>query len=1543
MSFLLAEHLLLSADFDSMLKILLTRGLGEVDGQKASAFVFDPADRRLKLLVGIPRIDSFEMEEGTGIAGQMLDRKKPDVWLAEGEDLADYRRAPGIPSDSSRTLFAILCVRIRLLGEACVVLCFDFLRQGDEMEKLSSDRKIAVQNVFSNKEIQAVREVLVRAWIQKAHFEIQEAGLLPNELRKRAAEFVTEFEVSLADKCEKPQALEIQLVDHRRDVIHTFVATDLPVGFESIAYHPLSSNDIQADMIRNRQPEMIAGFDKKRFNKQIFDELGQKKLTRLWIPLIPFHLSIPALKPRAHWETEVKNRIEWQPGEQNGAFISRVARWKQDPPPKGSAFGTFSISYSRKDSDEIDLSPFTDEMAYFCIQKAWELTERLYPAVLSGAVERIGRLSFSVGAAERMSLFKRECATVHCKKLVYPSSGVWRFAEPEKCTTSIASEPLVYEDAPLGAKPPPEIELIRKTTIKLAKNALSRAEDFYNKAMEVFELHDTSQYPDLLGTEKEDQVIEIICEDARREVGAEAARFYTFDMLSDETLFEKEVQLQYVTTYSAGLDEAQSAFSEELKSREQNFVENAASKTSIPPPVYCPTELPEYSAAVFPLKLADQSRGGLVLSFSKGEDLSENRKKEMEGRASRWIQRLSMHRLILSDRFSKIMANIRQEIGRARKDASSLNDFLENALKSTCAEFKAHGGMITVHSVPRASLRSRDNEKSAGHLIQGPGQLKRLVCWDKVNDSANAQWEVVQFEPIDRDVEGPCKEAVTDNRVVLWKTRSDEKYGEHAQKIAQELFKKNLEPAARWMEGLAQEEASMMTVPVFLREGRIKYQIALKVALRGAHVLRHAHEQQLLELGAYLGESVAAIIEREQKDIRDKYEKMAKNRSRKLADGKDQDALVGALFTGLGRDHLAEHAVLWVVGQQNDEIIARSWRGRGFSEDKLSPVQKRSEHPWFSKFATSPQNSDETNKWETLATDFHLWTIDLEDAASRSDYCRISKRSTDCRWMVTLPIIDAQHRFFGLMDLFCKTPLRPEEFSVVEEQFYRLSIEFTSAMERIRHQQLTRLELDLHAKTADLLRDYKTGEVHRTLVKELCKHMQCGHCDMFLKRTEKTILAATTRQPEILSREERYASFVPFNDDVAGDRIEAFDPLAQAMIHGRPIIRHKIDGDNRAQEGLSPELEKRLGDDLFSERLIVPILDADPQSSQIVGMLHFSEKKKHQGNKGRLKMSCAFSSEDLLEARPLARTLEPILRLVRVIDDHGVHVNAMVHSLGQPLQSLRFVQNDLIRLACYNRASTSDNELKEAKINLDADYKQVDNARERLEFLGRLYRPDSSPHFELTSLFSLVEEMVQIAQRRFGKVKFRIHTTSLPQLPLAKDWMSQAITNLLDNAAKYSFDRKTVLVTLKKKTTGRHSAHPRETILISVKNLGVGIPPQDTEHIFEPYFRSRVKDRKGIRPGSGLGLSIVKEAVNIHQGKIWRVRSEPLGQKGSELPAAEDIEYVQSYAGDVLPAAEMSNSIEDIPHLTTFTIELDRSKLEKLFSHQKKKKGGAND
>jgi len=109
------------------------------------------------------------------------------------------------------------------------------------------------------------------------------------------------------------------------------------------------------------------------------------------------------------------------------------------------------------------------------------------------------------------------------------------------------------------------------------------------------------------------------------------------------------------------------------------------------------------------------------------------------------------------------------------------------------------------------------------------------------------------------------------------------------------------------------------------------------------------------------------------------------------------------------------------------------------------------------------------------------------------------------------------------------------------------------------------------------------------------------------------------------------------------------------------------------------------------------------------------------------------------------------------------------------------------------------------------------------------------------------------------EVKLKIE----PDLPLIKadpDMLELALRNIVDNAVKYSENRKEVEIKVEK--------HDKNKIRMIISDRGIGIPSNKRKAIFRRFYRIKPKDREPVG-GAGVGLSLVREIVHRHRGRVW--------------------------------------------------------------------------
>ena len=144
---------------------------------------------------------------------------------------------------------------------------------------------------------------------------------------------------------------------------------------------------------------------------------------------------------------------------------------------------------------------------------------------------------------------------------------------------------------------------------------------------------------------------------------------------------------------------------------------------------------------------------------------------------------------------------------------------------------------------------------------------------------------------------------------------------------------------------------------------------------------------------------------------------------------------------------------------------------------------------------------------------------------------------------------------------------------------------------------------------------------------------------------------------------------------------------------------------------------------------------------------------------------------------------------------------------------------------------------------------------------------------------ALVENVLAAARSNApASVDLRLNTRpALPHVDADGDKVRHVLTNLIENAVKYSPEGGTVEVRLE----------PQERHMrFAVRDDGLGIPPHERGHIFEKFYRVHEHSRRGIG-GTGLGLYICRELVRRMRGRIWVESKEGRGSTFFfELPLA---------------------------------------------------------
>lgn len=212
-------------------------------------------------------------------------------------------------------------------------------------------------------------------------------------------------------------------------------------------------------------------------------------------------------------------------------------------------------------------------------------------------------------------------------------------------------------------------------------------------------------------------------------------------------------------------------------------------------------------------------------------------------------------------------------------------------------------------------------------------------------------------------------------------------------------------------------------------------------------------------------------------------------------------------------------------------------------------------------------------------------------------------------------------------------------------------------------------------------------------------------------------------------------------------------------------------------------------------------------------------------------------------------------------------VSNVTHELKTPITSIRgFIET--LKNGAINNADVSIRFLDIIDIEAERLHELINDILSLSEIETKLVDTD----MESISLNSIIESVFGVIQNIATEKNVLLNNNVDEKLFIKANInrMKQLILNLVDNAIKYNVPNGSITVDAQK-AGGK--------VLISVKDSGIGIPPDHIPRIFERFYRVD-KGRSRDMGGTGLGLSIVKHIVNLYNGDI-KVNSE-VG-KGTEF------------------------------------------------------------
>jgi len=222
----------------------------------------------------------------------------------------------------------------------------------------------------------------------------------------------------------------------------------------------------------------------------------------------------------------------------------------------------------------------------------------------------------------------------------------------------------------------------------------------------------------------------------------------------------------------------------------------------------------------------------------------------------------------------------------------------------------------------------------------------------------------------------------------------------------------------------------------------------------------------------------------------------------------------------------------------------------------------------------------------------------------------------------------------------------------------------------------------------------------------------------------------------------------------------------------------------------------------------------------------------------------------------IALTIRATDREARLAQAKSNFVSNVSHELKTPL-SLLSLFSEILELGRVNSEEKKTEYYRIIRHESLRLNKMIDNI---LDF-SKIEAGRKTYNFADGDMAEVIENVLASYRYQIITSGFDIQTNIQPDLPpvlIDRDAMTQAISNLLDNAIKYSGEVKQLSITIE--TLG-------DNLSIEIADQGIGIPRAEQTKIFEKFYRvgdGLVHDVKG----SGLGLSLVKHIIEAHHGTI---------------------------------------------------------------------------
>ncbi|HSH03528.1 MAG TPA: GAF domain-containing sensor histidine kinase [Anaerolineae bacterium] len=289
--------------------------------------------------------------------------------------------------------------------------------------------------------------------------------------------------------------------------------------------------------------------------------------------------------------------------------------------------------------------------------------------------------------------------------------------------------------------------------------------------------------------------------------------------------------------------------------------------------------------------------------------------------------------------------------------------------------------------------------------------------------------------------------------------------------------------------------------------------------------------------------------------------------------------------------------------------------------------------------------------------------------------------------------------------------------------------------------------------------------------------------------------------------------------------------------------------------------------DIVRSELAVPMIRGD----HVLGILNI------ESNQAK-----AFKPDDIRLAESLAEAISLALDNAQL---HGALINAKEeaeranraksefvsvasHELKNPMTSIAGYSDLLMTGVVGPLNEQQTNFLKTIRANVARMQTIVSDLTDVSQIESGKFHLDCAD----VPIIEVIDEVVRSLQHQIETKKQHLELAlpeNLPTVWADRTRLSQIMVNLLSNAYKYTPEGGTITIHINDhQETNPHTGELQEMVHIAVADTGLGITPEDQQKLFQKFFRASDEQARKS-PGTGLGLNITKNLVELQGGDIW--------------------------------------------------------------------------